>query len=262
VLVAFAVLFGLERLWPATRRPVLNRAHLTDAGWLAVWAGVTIPVFTMVSVGMSVEIHRYAGFLVLSRLGAVPGALAAAGIVVAMDAMYWLCHATSHRVEAFWRLHAMHHSQEEMGVFTTFRTHPLVHAVYLPAALPAIVLAANGTVPAAVMAAYGVMVAFAHSNLRFTLGPVGKVIVSPAYHRLHHAVDVEEVGAVNFGFVLVCWDQLARRSRPPVPGVTLPTGLAGRPVPVEQADGRPRVAMVILRQFVQPFRLRWRRGGG
>ena len=35
-----------------------------------------------------------------------------------------------------------------MNVFTTFRTHPLSHASYLPALLPALVLGASGAVPA------------------------------------------------------------------------------------------------------------------
>jgi sterol desaturase/sphingolipid hydroxylase (fatty acid hydroxylase superfamily) len=253
VLGCLALLFVLERRFPAVRRPALSRAHVTDVGYLALTAAVTIPVFTMVSVGMGVVIERDASFLVLSRYALVPRVLGAVVIVVAMDALNWACHAANHRFESFWRLHAVHHSQEDMGVFTTFRTHPLVHATYLPAALPAVMLAANGTVPAVVLAGYGVMVAFAHSNLRFTLGPLGKVLVSPAYHRLHHAVDVETVGSVNFGFVFVCWDRLAHRASYPVPGVVHPTGLAGRPVPVEQSARRGHIASVIARQLAQPF---------
>ena len=68
-------------------------------------------------------------------------------ILVGIDAMNWLAHVVNHRSAALWRLHALHHSQEDMNVFTTFRTHPLMHVSYLPALLPALVLGAGGTVP-------------------------------------------------------------------------------------------------------------------
>jgi hypothetical protein len=58
---------------------------------------------------------------------------------------------------------------------------------------------------------------------------------------------------VNFGFVLVCWDQLARHALFPSPGTPVATGLAGRPVPVEQAAGSARRA--VAAQLAQPFRI-------
>jgi hypothetical protein len=35
--------------------------------------------------------------------------------------------------------------------------------------------------------------------------------------------------------------------------LALQTGLAGRPVPVEQSDGRPRFARTMLTQLAEPF---------
>jgi sterol desaturase/sphingolipid hydroxylase (fatty acid hydroxylase superfamily) len=149
-----------------------------------------------------------------------------------------------------------------MSVFTTFRTHPLVHASYLVALLPVLVLGSSGTVPAAALIAYGCLVTLPHANLRWTFGPVGYVLVSPAYHRLHHSrvpIDGRGTGAragtVNFGFVLVCWDQLARRAAFPTGGTPIPTGLAGRPVPVEQSGRATGSARVMLSQLAQPFRM-------
>jgi sterol desaturase/sphingolipid hydroxylase (fatty acid hydroxylase superfamily) len=43
------------------------------------------------------------------------------------------------------------------------------------------------------------------------------VLVSPAYHRLHHVPDIQDV---NLGIVLTIWDVLARRTIPG-PGLTL-----------------------------------------
>ena len=49
-----------------------------------------------------------------------------------------------------------------------------------------------------------------HANLRWTFGPVGRVLVSPAYHRLHHAPDIQDT---NLGLVLTIRDVLAGCAR-------------------------------------------------
>ncbi len=249
-----AVIVVCERLWPAEARPLLARGHLVDAGYLALFALAVVPPLTMVQTGVAIEVRRHASFLVLSRFAFIPR-LAVEGIVlVGVDAMNWLAHRANHRFVTLWRLHALHHSQEEMGVFTTFRTHPLVHSVYLVSLFPALVLSATGGVPAVAVIVYGCLVTLPHANLRWTFGPLGKVFVSPAYHRIHHARTYPGDGeAVNFGFVLACWDRLARRAVFPV-GPALPTGLDGRPVPIEQESAPRQLARTVFDQLAQPFR--------
>jgi sterol desaturase/sphingolipid hydroxylase (fatty acid hydroxylase superfamily) len=178
-------------------------------------------------------------------------------ILVGIDAMNWAAHVANHRSVVLWRLHALHHSQEDMSVFTTFRTHPLAHASYLPAVLPALVLGASGGVPSAGLIAYGCLVTLPHANLRWTFGRLGRVLVSPAYHRLHHAASpVAGRPAVNFGFVLVCWDRLAGCAVAPSGGTPVATGIAGRPVPIEQTAPKYRLPHLVVAQIRQPFRLR------
>jgi hypothetical protein len=67
-----AMVFIAERIWPAVPRRVLARAHLVDAGYLALFAIVVAPFVTLVSTGFGVEMQRYAHFLVLGRLSLVP----------------------------------------------------------------------------------------------------------------------------------------------------------------------------------------------
>jgi sterol desaturase/sphingolipid hydroxylase (fatty acid hydroxylase superfamily) len=256
VLVVAAVLLLAELAWPATRRPLFARAHLVDATYLLVFALVVLPLLTVIETGFDIEVSDHAGFLILSRLSIAPQIAFVAVILLGMDAMNWAAHVSNHRYLTLWRLHAVHHSQEEMGVLTTFRVHPLVHVSYLPSVIPVLILGASGTVPAAALIAYGCFVMLAHANLRFSFGPLQRVLVSPAYHRLHHvAVPVDERGSVNFGFVLVCWDQLFHRAVYPKRDALIVTGIKGRPVPVEQAGRALEVPRVILAQVVQPFRL-------
>jgi sterol desaturase/sphingolipid hydroxylase (fatty acid hydroxylase superfamily) len=94
-----------------------------------------------------------------------------------------------------------------------------------------------------------------HTNVRWSYGPLGRIFVSPAYHRLHHAVDGRQ--EANLGIVLTVWDVLAGMARFPARGeIPCRTGLAGRPVEVEQADeagGPAAPARRMARQLAQPF---------
>jgi sterol desaturase/sphingolipid hydroxylase (fatty acid hydroxylase superfamily) len=255
LLVVVGVLVVAERLWPAVPRPLLSRAHLVDAGYLALLAVIVGPLVTLVDTGFAVTIDRHAHFLLLRRLPFVPQVVVAGLILIGIDAINWLAHFNNHRSAALWRLHALHHSQEDMNVFTTFRTHPLAHASYLPAIIPALFLGASGSLPSAALIAYGCFVTLPHANLKWTLGPFGKIVVSPAYHRLHHAsTPVNDRRAVNFGFVLVCWDRLAGCAVSPAGGPPIQTGIAGRPVPIEQTGPTVRVPRVVAAQLAQPFR--------
>ena len=257
LIVFIAVILLAERLWPAVPRPLLARAHLVDLGYLVLFAVLVLPALTLVETGVGVEVDAHARFLILSRLPVVPEVAVIALILIGIDALNWAAHVANHRSLGLWRLHALHHSQEDMSVLTTFRTHPLVHATYLPALFPALILGANGVVPAAGIIAYSCLVTLPHANLRWTFGRLGRIFVSPAYHRFHHvSTPLDERGAVNFGFVLVCWDRLIRRAVFPAGGAPLATGISGRPVPVEQAASVAGIPRVVLSQLAQPFRMR------
>jgi len=254
LLVFVGAVFLAERRWPAVRRPWLARAHLVDAGYLLLLAVIVGPLVSLLDTGFAVAVVRHAHFLLLGRLPLGPKVLVSGLILIGIDAMNWLAHVNNHRSAALWRLHALHHSQEDMSVFTTFRTHPLAHASYLPALIPALVLGASGTVPGAALIVYGCLVTIPHANLRWTFGPLGRILVSPAYHRLHHAyTPLDHRGTVNFGFALVWWDQLSRRAAYPTGGTPIRTGIDGGRVPIEQAAGAPTLVRVVVAQLVQPF---------
>lgn len=256
VLVAVVgAMFVAERFWPSERRPARTAAHLVDAAYMGLYAA-TAPLVILFNTGFALAVGHHAPFLILGRLPLLPQVVVVALILVGIDAMNWLAHGANHRSATLWRFHALHHSQEQMSVLTTFRTHPLTHVAYLPALIPALVLEASGSVPAGALVGYGCLVAVSHANLRWTYGRLGRVVVSPAYHRIHHAsTPVQGTGAVNFGFVLAVWDRVAGTAVDPVPSRIVVTGLAGRPVPVEQQ--RPgRVVALVTAQLLQPFRLR------
>jgi sterol desaturase/sphingolipid hydroxylase (fatty acid hydroxylase superfamily) len=253
LLVALVVVTGIcERIWPAERRAILARGHVQDACFLALHAIVVIPLMTLLSVGAAVLISRHAGWIEVRPAQHWPGWLVIPLTVVAMDGANWLAHYADHRLDFLWRFHALHHSQEELSVLTSFRAHPLMHTTgFILAAIPVVALMPTRAIAPVLITAYVCVGTLQHANLRWTFGPVGRVIVSPAYHRLHHAPDVQRA---NLGVVLTIWDVLAGFAMFPARGgFAGRTGLDGRPVPVEQDAAADPVLALLAEQLIEPF---------
>jgi sterol desaturase/sphingolipid hydroxylase (fatty acid hydroxylase superfamily) len=253
LLVVLVVATGIcERIWPAERRPVLARGHVQDASYLALHAIVVIPLMTLLSVGAAALISGHAHWIELQATAHWPGWLLVPVTIVAMDAANWLAHYADHRLDPLWRFHALHHSQEELSVLTSFRAHPLMHTTgFILATIPVVALMPGRPIAPVLITIYVCIGTLQHANIRWTFGPLGRVIVSPAYHRLHHAPDTQDT---NLGVVLTIWDVLAGRARfPSRAGAVGRTGLDGRPVPVEQ-DGSAGPALLLLAgQLIEPF---------
>ena len=66
---------------------------------------------------------------------------------------------------------------------------------------------------------------FIHADVPWTLGPFGKVFISPAAHRLHHIRD-EALMGTNFGNMLTMWDQVFGTYLDPAPHLNCATGIA------------------------------------
>ena len=252
VLGFVAAVLLLERVHPAVRRPFLTRGHFQDFVYLTAYAAVVVPLIIVIDLGFSLTLQHAAPWLSAPNLGHVPRLAILVLAVLLMDAFNWLAHWSNHRWGALWRFHAVHHSQEELSVLTSFRAHPLVHTSFLISVIPVVVLSSNATIPATVITVYICLSSLPHANLPWTFGPVGKVIVSPAYHRLHHA----STGRIdlNLGSVFTIWDVVTRRAAFPVRGAEpIATGLHRRPVPIEQARPAWEPLHVLGLQLADPF---------
>jgi sterol desaturase/sphingolipid hydroxylase (fatty acid hydroxylase superfamily) len=253
LLIALVIATGIcERIWPAERRPLLARGHVQDALFLVLHAVVVIPLMTLLSVGAATLIEGHAHWIELTLTGHWPGWLLIPVTVVAMDFANWLAHYADHKFGALWRFHALHHSQEELSVLTSFRAHPLMHTTgFILATIPVVALMPTRPIAPIVITVYICVGTLQHANIRWTFGPVGRIVVSPAYHRLHHDPDTQRM---NLGVVLTIWDVLSRRAAFPSTRVTGATGLGSRPVPVEQGGSARPGLPLLAGQLIEPFR--------
>ncbi|MDB5895627.1 MAG: fatty acid hydroxylase [Rhodoferax sp.] len=131
---------------------------------------------------------------------------------------YWI-HRGQHQIEWWWRLHALHHSQRQMTMWSDNRNHLLDDM--LRDVIIVVVAQLVGVAPGQFVA----LVAIAqlsenlhHANLRIWFGRIGERLwVSPRFHRLHHSIGLghesdgaNTIGGRNFAVLLPLWDILFR----------------------------------------------------
>jgi len=127
---------------------------------------------------------------------------------VAFDFLDYWRHRGEHTFRRWWALHAVHHSQRQMTFWSDEREHLLGQAI---AALLRAGFAVAIGVPAAdflmVTLAAGAIESLSHANIRMSFGRVGdRLLVSPLYHRTHHARHVNT--ATNLATLFPVWDVL------------------------------------------------------
>ena len=132
---------------------------------------------------------------------------------------YWI-HRGQHGIGWWWRLHALHHAQRQMTMWSDNRNHlldDLLRDTILVAVAQLIGVAPGQFV--VIVAVTQLSESFQHANVRLWFGRWGERLwVSPRFHRRHHSIGIghETVrrdqrvvpGGHNFGVLLPWWDML------------------------------------------------------
>jgi sterol desaturase/sphingolipid hydroxylase (fatty acid hydroxylase superfamily) len=139
--------------------------------------------------------------------------------LVAFDFLHYWIHRAQHQSERWWALHALHHAQREMTMWTDNRNHLLdsIATSLIFSAVAALIGVGPGQF-VALIALGQLSESLQHANLRWWFGPLGERLwVSPRFHRRHHSIGIGHesqaqgrtvLGGCNFGVLLPCWDML------------------------------------------------------
>jgi sterol desaturase/sphingolipid hydroxylase (fatty acid hydroxylase superfamily) len=143
---------------------------------------------------------------------------------------YWM-HRGQHRLEWWWSLHALHHSQRSMTMWSDNRNHLLDDLIR--DSMMVILGQLIGVGPGqfiALVAITQLSESLQHANVRLHFGAIGERLwVSPRFHRLHHSIGLGHenatqgeklvfgqspaLGGHNFGVLLPWWDVLFGTAR-------------------------------------------------
>ena len=121
--------------------------------------------------------------------------------------VYWI-HRSQHRFTLMWRTHAWHHSIEEMYWFAGFRTsffHSLLNNI--PQVLIPVTLFHLTPAEAGIGYSLGIFIQFIeHTNWKLSFGPLNWLLVTPDYHRIHHAATLHR--GKNLAGTFRIWDKM------------------------------------------------------
>lgn len=117
-------------------------------------------------------------------------------------------HRASHSVRWMWGVHGFHHNPTRIYWLNGFRVNPLNMIWYQLAGLGVLVSIGTPAVVVQMLILLGtVVVVFQHANADLRLGGWNLVLGTADLHRWHHATG-SDAPQVNFGTVLMVWDQL------------------------------------------------------
>jgi ornithine lipid hydroxylase len=127
-------------------------------------------------------------------------------MVLSVDFLrYWL-HRMAHEHDALWRLHAVHHSVEQLYWLNTGRFHPIEKALQmLLDSVPFLLMAVDPTVLSLYYLSYAANGFFQHCNIDLRYGVLNYVVGSAETHRWHHSREPREANA-NYGNTVIVWD--------------------------------------------------------
>jgi sterol desaturase/sphingolipid hydroxylase (fatty acid hydroxylase superfamily) len=152
--------------------------------------------------------------------------------LVLLDLVDYLYHRASHTFHAWWQLHALHHSQTVMTAWSDNRNHfldELMRAVAL--AFFALLFGVSPGQFIMLVALSQFIQSWQHANIKVHLGLARYLLISPMYHRLHHAIGYGHeaigragvLGGCNFGVLFPWWDMVFKTVI--FPNAVYPTGV-------------------------------------
>jgi sterol desaturase/sphingolipid hydroxylase (fatty acid hydroxylase superfamily) len=236
VLAAMGLVAAVEAAIPLHARERWSRAHLVPN--LAL-TGVTFATNLVLNGALLAALValRGRGFAPLDAL-ALPPLLAGAIAVALLDLSFYLAHRLMHERPAWWRFHAVHHSDPTVDVTTALRQHPvegLIRYAFLAAATLA--LAPSPAAFGVYRVASALFALLEHANVR---APVridrwlARITTWPHMHKVHHSrVPVQT--DTNYGNLLSCWDRLFGTFTPSREGTRVRYGLEGLDGPATQS---------------------------
>ncbi len=152
----------------------------------------------------------HANFGVMHWLN-VPYAWSIIMMVVVLDGIIYAQHVLFHAIRPLWRLHMVHHADQDIDVTTGLRFHPVEILLSMLIKMAAVALLGA---PMLAVVLFEIilngMAMFNHANVRLPLrldAMLRLILVTPDIHRVHHSIIRTETNS-NFGFNLSIWDRI------------------------------------------------------
>ncbi len=123
----------------------------------------------------------------------------------------WLAHYLQHKNRLLWRLHLVHHSDQEVDVTTANRHHPLESVFrFVFTVLGVVIMGAPVWLVLVYQSLSALLSQFNHSNIKMPAwldNALVWVVCTPNMHRVHHHYR-QPYTDMNFGNIFSIWDRI------------------------------------------------------
>jgi len=198
----FVVVYVLEALAGADKKRYLSRNFINDFVYCMFYRSGIYVFFIYLPI-----MNLLGPYVTLSFLEGIPLPLLVVLHWLLRDFLTYWTHRAQHSVPFLWEFHKIHHSQSEMTFLTTSRFHIVDQLTYhVVMVIPLLLI--FGKSPGMGFAVYVISefhLFVQHSHLKWKYGPLHKILVSPAFHAVHHSSAPEHHGK-NFGMYFSFWD--------------------------------------------------------
>jgi sterol desaturase/sphingolipid hydroxylase (fatty acid hydroxylase superfamily) len=148
--------------------------------------------------------------------------------VLFQDLVYYFYHRLQHSWSFLWGLHKLHHTDTDVNITTSHRTHLLEQPIQmLLIFMPGFIFFGVHS-PGSLYAFYFglVFLYLSHSRLDIGLGPLAQVFVGPQFHRIHHSTHPSHLNR-NFAQLFSFYDRLFGTYSAPQRIGSVDTGIEG-----------------------------------
>lgn len=197
---------------------------------LLSYAGIELVSELQVSTLIAQLLHEFSTpGIVVSKHAVLTGIVFVVGAMIG-DFSQFAVHVLYHKVPALWEFHKAHHSAKVLTPFTGVRDHPVIFVIdtFAYVGLVGLYVGVLQWVDPTIMdrvyvwqaSTIGFQLYFlgfltSHYHLPVSFGIFERVLVSPAYHMVHH-VNHPDFYDKNFGHIFSFWDRLFSTDAPPI----------------------------------------------
>lgn len=213
VLIVASVLI-LESFFPAQhpQKPV-SKGFIQDSIWFIGDYFIKLLILAPYSRFLS-NLIQPIEVISLTGWDSMPIFLRFLAAILLADFLAWLAHVAMHKIPFLWNFHAIHHSQEEMNLFTDKRVHLVEYLVVYSVVLIPMGLLRIPLVDAFLYVFFQQWYLMVyHANLKSNYGFFRYWMVTPQSHRIHHSLRAEHHNQ-NYGVMFSLWDRLFGTQHP------------------------------------------------
>ena len=235
-----ALVAARARFGPNGWRRLLTRSARTDAVYTAFYVGgfyaffISGPVYRWLT-GVA---DRHIPFLRLDLIAGLHPVLQFLVASLAMDGVLYWTHRAMHRSRLLWAFHCVHHSQSERRRSPTSASTPVRSWCGASRSSCPVCCSASPCRCSCPRSGSRWRSTGSRTPAWAGYGPLGSLIVSPRFHRVHHSTDPARYER-NFGMTYSFWDRLF--------------GTAAQARPAAFGTPELRVPESFLRQLAFPF---------